>query len=322
MAGLLFLCTAVALAGYLAGRAALPFFMQLPCPRAERLSYGGVLRACPQSGGLVLTVAAAGGLAPLVWIGSTGPGLMVLLPLLAGLGFAADAAQPTIPDAVWPAVCIVLFVLCPEGALPGAVLIAFIVTVANAQIERADRVAGVPAALHAPALAGGSAFLIVAHGATNAFAGLAAAGGLLAIHAFHRFPPRIAFGRSGSFVLTCLTVLFAGQLAMHGEWFAIALLWSFPLADLVYAALHPFAPEPHDAFDRARQRGEPEAGLTLATGSLACANVILLLTLSASSPALQAAAAALSLFLAFRFRAFLDGAPARRPLRPPWHVEK
>lgn len=279
---------------------------------AEHRSYGGVTRYCPSSGGLLLMMAVACGVLPLSVFDLQCLGLAALVMAVAVFAMVRERAATLLTRRGARIVLIGLALVVSDRVLVFLPLIALACERGWIALEAQDRVAGIPAALYAPPLAG-AGVLLVADGMNWAgLFGLVTAGGLLGVHALHRFPPQLVCGRSGLLILAVMQAIMLAGLIEAGAWLAVGMLWSFPLVGLVHGVLRP-----SNGFEIARRRGEPETGLACAAGSLACANAVLVWATLAQPLGIRFAAFGLSLFLAWHFHRFLVRIPSQGRMLSP-----
>lgn len=275
-------------------------------------SYGGVTRPCPRSGGFLLMMTLVSGMLPLSVFMILFVGLSALVLAVAAFGVMRERAASLLPRGASRFVLVGLGLVVPDEGLlllPWVVLFGARYWIA---LEAQDRVAGIPAALHAPPLAAGGAVLVLGEPNWIGLFGLITAGGLLGVHALHRFPPRLVYGRSGLLILAGVEAITVMARIDAGACLAIGMAWSLPLVGTVHGAFRPF-----NGFEIARWRGEPESGLAYAAGSLSCANGVLVCTTLAQPVVAQLAALALSLFLAWQFHRFLVRPSRYSCLHPP-----
>lgn len=280
---------------------------------AEHRSYGGVTRHCPSSGGLLLMMAVAFGVLPFSVFNAQCLGWAALVMAVAAFAMMRERAATLLTRREARIVLIGLALVVSDCALVFLPLIALACERFWSALEAQDRVAGIPASLYAPPLAGAGAFLVFQEMNCVGLFGLVTAGGLLGVHALHRFPPQLVCGRSGLLILAVMQAMILAALVEAGAWLAIGTLWSFPLVGMVHGVLRP-----SNGFEIARGRGEPETGLACAAGSLACANAVLVWATIAQPLGIRFAAFGLSLFLAWHFHRFLVRVPSQgRILSPP-----
>lgn len=278
----------------------------------EHRSYGGVTRHCPTSGGLLLMVAVACGVLPLGVFDVQCLGLAALVMAVAAFAMMRQQATTLITRRGARIVLIALALVVSDRVLVFLPLMALACERGWIALEAQDRVAGIPAALYAPPLAGAGVFLVANAMNCAGLFGLVTAGGLLGVHALHRFPPQLVCGRSGLLILAVMQAILLAGLIEAGAWLAVGMLWSFPLVGMVHGALWP-----SHGFEIACRRGEPETGLACAAGSLACVNAILVWATMAQPLGIRLAAFGLSLFLAWHFHRFLVRMPGHgRTLSP------
>ena len=325
MMGLALLCALSVLFGLFAGWACGPLSLVLMRwgRIARRVSYGGVERHCARDGGALLILALVLGLAPLALIGVL-PWSALLGLLGAGIAcLCAGAMSPSRRSRVRGILlrlsALLVLLVAPDGALLPALLLMVLGARLAAQIAGADCVPGVPAALTGPPVMAAGALLVLLQDRPEGLVALVLAGALVALQRWHRFPPRLVLGTGGACVLALALLATGWALMAAGNLWAVLLLGSFFVADLAHdiAAWREAPAEP--PFEKARLRGEPEHGLAVATGTLACANVVMLCAVLRSGQPVQAAMAAFGLMLAFQFRRFLARGRVVAALRPPWH---
>lgn len=317
---LVVLCAFAGAAGYAAGCGLLLLSCWRACPLrpVPRLSYGGVLRHCTPVGGLILAGAMAVGMAALAPIAFAGWPFSVLILALAGTGAAMEGKTLPLLRPARRAILILCLAVLPGPAWALACAVCLAAPLLHWQIANADLVAGIPAALYAPPLAGAGVLLVFDLQADAGVAALIAAGALAAVHAHHRFPPRLVLGGGGVLVLIFVNLWIAAVTFDRCGWFAVLVLWALPLTAAGFCLAVLRMGGMAGAFEKARQRGEPEPGLALATASLSVANTVLVWTLWHAHEAMKLSAVAVSCFLAYQFCRFLDRGVAREPMRPPW----
>ena len=304
----LLLCAIAVLFGFLIAQAFLLLALRLPWPRVERISYGGISRIVPASGGFVAALSVAGALLPFAF--------MKLISV--GLSFTAlwfCDARGLRRNVIFYLYLILALVLEPRYVFVAVALFLFAIVLVR-QAEDADQVPGIPAALYGPALAAGSGLLVVTYQQFNALVGLAMVGVLISIQPQHRFPPRLALGPIGVRLLVAANIMVIALLMIVHDYLAAAMIWSVPMVDACWRFVVPSQESP---FESSRLRGEPEAGLVMATGALSSAHAVAMLSVRDNPMPVQIGAVAISLLLAVQFRRFLTR-PQLHPLaRPPWH---
>lgn len=279
------------------------FARKLPCATVERISYGGVTRACMPVGGVILAFAFVCFSIPLGILGMVQMAGSTLFLTGFALGFV------NVPHILRGGLFLLLVCAVPDAL--GAGLGAVLSPILKRQLTEADLVPGIPAALFAPALLGGGAFLVIVHGDQSGLLGLNIGGAMAALHPLHRFPPRLTLGGSGVAVVAGATGFLVWHFLQHGSGLALLLLWSFVWAELAMRLWHGRVSDV-PPFECARLRGEPEAGLTLATFSLNLAGVVLLWTVSRQPFAMQIGAIGAILALQLQFCAFLTRQEVKR----------
>lgn len=276
----------------------------------QRVSYGGVTRACVPVGGVILAIAMA-----CFWtsVGVLGK-VQLAEPLLFMIGFALGCLS--VSRGLGGGLLLMLSCTVPDPV--GAAVGGLLAPVLKRPAYGADLVPGIPGALFAPALLGGGAFLVLVYGDQSGLLALSAGSALASLQPWHRFPPRLTLGPSGVAVLAGATGLLIWQFLQHGSGLALLLLWSFVWAEAA-ARFWRGRAWSMPPFECARLRGEPETGLTLASLSLSLAGVVLLWTVFRQPLAVQIAAIVAILALQLQFCAFLtrDGGSRPRLAEPP-----
>lgn len=307
----LLLCAVALLFGFVTAQALMPLALRLPWRRVERISYGGVSRFVPASGGFIAVLSVAAALLPFVLMKFVSVGIS-----LTALSFCA--ARRMRKRMMFNPLLISFLVLDWHFIAAAIVLLLFIVVLTR-QVEDADQVPGIPAALYAPPLAAGSCLLVIAYDQLNALVGLATVGALIGIQPQHRFPPRLALGGVGVRLLVAENILMIMLLISAHDVLAVVMVWSVPLVDAYWRMVAPSRASP---FESARLRGEPEAGLVMATAALSFANVVAMLSVRDNSMPVQLGAVAISLVLAVQFRRFLTRGRTHQSMRSPWHQQR
>lgn len=311
MPSLLLLLLVAMLFGFVVAQALTPVCLRLTVRRVARISYGGVWRIIPDHGGLILALSTAIALLPLVAVKLVSGSLPIATMALCFF------RRPR--RIVLLLILALLFLSVPNRDLLALAVIMGLGAVLRVQAAAADQVPGIFVALHAAPLAGASAVLLMEFDHIEALVGSVVAGALLAVHRWHRFPPRLAFGAIGMNLLVPLNVAIMGALMIEGDTLALIMGWSFPIIDAICRMLRPFARAP---FENARLRGEPETGLALATGALSSASVIAMLAVRNNHGAVQIGAAIISIMMAWQFRRFLMRSQQVHPARAPWHRQE
>lgn len=301
MVATLLLCATAVLFGLVAvDRIIGPAVARIRQPLVERISFGGIKRLCVPAGGILLSVAIGIGLIFQNFVGldarAVPSGFLVgfLLFSLTGLRIAMAARLLVLALCLAPDACPIVAGACLAPILMRAV-------------RAADDVPGIPAALFAPAWIAGGVYLVLLHSDAEGLLPLVAGGGLLGLQAWHRFPPRIVLGPAGVVLMAILTGVLIFQLALRNGWLALALLWSFTWVETGFSLVR--RGPGLSIFERARQRGEPENGLTLATLSLSVASVVFLWTALRQSAPIQWAASLVILALQAQFLIVLQRCP-------------
>ena len=302
------LCAVALLFGFVTAQVLMLPALRLPWPRVERISYGGVRRLVPASGGTIAALSVAGALLPFVLMKLVSVGLSLIALLLC----IDRSMRSRMKFYALLTLCLVLEVHCIAVAVA---LLLFGVVLAR-QVDDADQVPGIPVALYGPALASGSGLLVIAYHQFNALVGFAMVGALLGIQPQHRFPPRLILGSVGVHFLVAANIMVIALLIGVHDYLTVAMVWSFPLVDTCWRIVAPSDAYP---FESARLRGEPEAGLVMATAALSCANAVAMLSVRDNSMPVQMGAVAISLILAVQFRRFLTQGRMHPATRPPWH---
>ena len=307
MSGSLLFCAFAALIGWVLAKIAAHFAMSSKRRYAtvQRVSYGGVTRACMPVGGVILAVAMASFWASVGVLGK----VQLAGTILFIMGFALGCLS--VSRGLLGGLLLLLSCTVPDPV--GAAVGALLAPVLKRQAHGADLVPGIPGALFAPALLGGGAFLVLVHGDQGGLLALSAGGALAGLQPWHRFPPRLTLGPCGVAVLAGATGLLIWQFLQHGFWLALLLLWSFVWVEAAARCWRgrAWAIPP---FECARLRGEPEIGLTLASLSLSLAGVVLLWTVFRQPLAVQIMAIVAILALQLQFCAFLTRDGVSRPL--------
>ena len=306
MSGPLLFCAVAAFLGWVLAQGAARFALarKLRCATVQRVSYGGVARACVPVGGVILVVAVACFVIPV--------GVLGMLPLAGPVLFMTGTALgvASLSPGVRGGLLVLLLCVVPDA--PGVGIGVVLAPVLKRHVVGADLVPGIPAALFAPALLGGGAFLVVMYGDLVGFLALIAGGALAGLQPFHGFPPRLTLGAGGVPAVAGVSGLLIWHFLQHGSGLALLLLWSFVWAELALRLWrrHASAIPP---FELARLRGEPESGLTLASLSLSLAGVVLLLTVSRQPLAAQIVAIVALIVLQWQFWAFLTREETKHP---------
>jgi hypothetical protein len=325
MLGLIFLSAMAVLFGFVFGQAftwlAQRFRWQGRV--CVRTSYGGVQRNCTEQGGLIVALALAGGLSPHAMMGTLPASAPLGVVVLAVLGrffyLRTSSLSHYAEQRILFVGAILFFLLVPDRSFLMAIMSVVALAHLAKEVAGADLVPGIPAALFAPGLLSAGALLVILHDTPEGLFGLVAAGALIAVQKWHRFPPQLILGPLGVALLVAINLAMGGLLLAHGNVLAFLILWSFTLLGAVFDLfVHPGGTT-IDPFEKARLRGEPEAGLAFAAGSLACANVVVLWSVLRSGPVLQMVAAAFCFMLVYQFRRFLVRGKTVDAVRPPWH---
>lgn len=308
MFGLLLLSSLVFMAAFVAADRLALFSGRFAraAPAFQHRSFGGVTRACPRSGGVLLLFSIFVALLPFSLGNASCSGMVMVAAALAAFGLLREGAAHLMSRAVASGLLIGVAIALPDSCLPWLALIAIAAHRSWLAWEAQDRVAGVPTALYTPPLAGSGLLLLLLQGNWDGFFLIAVVGGLVGVHGLHRFPPQIIFGRSGLLVLASAQIVALLSLVYADLWIEAAMLWSLPAAGLTMDLIDGRG-RSVTLFDLARQRGEPEHGLATAAGALACTNVILVWATLAQPLTVRLGALVLSLFLAWQFTRFLAG---------------